>query len=226
MVRGRLVALVGLALVAAACGGTSAEDQADRVAELEAEITDLEAEVDELREELAEAPSPEPDDVDPSPAASPEDDATDTTDDDDVDEAAASPSPSATEDPEPGAVATVDLSEQRGFETPSGNIACLAADYGNGPYLQCEMTSQLQPPPDEVCDFDWSGITMRASGPAEPLCASDTMRGELGADPPVLAYGETLVAGPFTCRSEETGLTCTNSDGGRLFLSRARWEAG
>ena len=217
------VFLLGLALVVAGCSA-GRDDEAARIAELEAEVA-------ELRESLADAK----DDTTEQDVAAPEEQPPPATDDEsspppEDDDASPPPADGSDEEaaaaPSEAAPTTVyDLSRQRGFQTPSGNIACLGADYGRGPYLQCEIGSQLNPPPDVVCDFDWTGATMSGTGSASPLCASDTMRGELGADPEVLAYGETWVAGPFTCSSEDTGLTCTNGDGGRLFLSRARWEA-
>ena len=209
----RVVTVLVLMLVATACGSAADEER----------IAELETQVEDLREELADADATtqaSPDDLTTSPAPV-------------QSEPTAAPSATAVgEDasPTPDGGDQLDgadeLAQPQGFETPSGNIACLAADYGRGAYLQCEIGSQLEPPPDDECDFDWSGVTMAATGPAEPLCASDTMRGELGPDPPVLAYGATWGAGPFTCTVVETGLTCTNGDGGRLFLSRAAWEAG
>jgi hypothetical protein len=41
---------------------------------------------------------------------------------------------------------------------------------------------------------------------------------------PVLAYGEVWQRGGFTCKSEQTGVTCFNADRRGFSLSRARQE--
>ena len=49
-------------------------------------------------------------------------------------------------------------------------------------------------------------------------------RGCCGGDR-IIPYGETWSAGPFTCFSERTGLTCERDDGHSFLLSRARLRA-
>jgi hypothetical protein len=41
---------------------------------------------------------------------------------------------------------------------------------------------------------------------------------------PVLAYGEVWQRGGFTCKSEQTGITCFNADRHGFSLSRAKQE--
>ena len=55
-------------------------------------------------------------------------------------------------------------------------------------------------------------------GPPASVCHGDTVR-----DPalPVLAYGEVWQRGGFTCRSEQSGLTCFNAMQHGFSLARA-----
>jgi hypothetical protein len=41
---------------------------------------------------------------------------------------------------------------------------------------------------------------------------------------PMLAYGEVWQRGGFTCKSEQTGVTCFNADRRGFSLSRAKQE--
>lgn len=109
--------------------------------------------------------------------------------------------------------------DRRGFVLPSGNIFCLAEDDG----LRCDMASQLQPPPEEPCDLDWTGVHLRYDGPADPVCAGGTIIGVASGEP-VLAYGETWRHHGIRCHSERTGLTCRNDSDVEIFLSREDWH--
>ena len=82
------------------------------------------------------------------------------------------------------------------------------------------METKPQRPAD--CDLDYGGaFEMNAKGPAARLCHGDTvMDGSL----PVLGYGEVWQRGGFTCKSEQAGVTCFNTD--RRGFSLARGEAG
>ena len=62
---------------------------------------------------------------------------------------------------------------------------------------------------------------MNAKGPAARLCHGDTvMDGSL----PVLGYGEVWQRGGFTCKSEQAGVTCFNTDRRGFSLARAKQE--
>lgn len=108
------------------------------------------------------------------------------------------------------------------FQTPSQNIVCgmFADDY---PGVRCDMyqltPSYTQPPED--CEFDWGSSFWIGAGGAtgELACVSDAV-----GNPPfqVLPYGATTSFGGVTCRSEQSGLTCTNGSGHGFTLSRAR----
>ena len=107
-----------------------------------------------------------------------------------------------------------------GFQTPSKNIACqFYTDNGQG-VLRCDlMNMETRPPRPADCDLDWGhAFEMSAKGSPARICAGDTV-----VDPsmPVLAYGEVWQRAGFTCRSEQTGLTCFNAMQHGFSLARA-----
>ena len=110
-----------------------------------------------------------------------------------------------------------------GFLSPSKNIACAYFDYDKQNTLRCdimEATVTARRPAD--CDLEWGkAFEMNAKGGATRLCYGDTVM-----DPkmPVLAYGEVWQRGGFTCKSEQSGVTCFNADRRGFSLSRAKQE--
>jgi hypothetical protein len=110
-----------------------------------------------------------------------------------------------------------------GFKTPSGNIFCRMFDFEGPPTLRCDMMEvDTRPRRPASCDGDWGrAFEMTARGRAAPICRGDTMY-----DPslPALRYGSVWQRAGFTCRSEQTGLTCFNASGRGFSLSRARQE--
>ncbi|MGX1169020.1 hypothetical protein AB7M16_005286 [Bradyrhizobium sp. USDA 372] len=110
-----------------------------------------------------------------------------------------------------------------GFLTPSTNIACqFFTDNGQG-VLRCDiMNMDARPRRPADCELDWGhAFEMSAKGAASRICAGDTVM-----DPslPVLAYGEVWQRGGFTCRSEESGLTCFNAMQRGFSLARGKQE--
>ena len=110
-----------------------------------------------------------------------------------------------------------------GFFTPSKNIACqFFTDNGQG-VLRCDiMNIDTRPRRPADCELEWgNAFEMSAKGAAGRICAGDTVM-----DPslPVLAYGEVWQRAGFTCRSEQTGLTCFNAMQRGFSLARARQE--
>jgi hypothetical protein len=110
-----------------------------------------------------------------------------------------------------------------GFQSPSKNIACQYFDYDKQNTLRCDiraMETKPQRPAD--CDLDYGGaFEMNAKGPAVRLCHGDTvMDGSL----PVLGYGEVWQRGGFTCKSEQAGVTCFNTDRRGFSLARGKQE--
>jgi hypothetical protein len=62
---------------------------------------------------------------------------------------------------------------------------------------------------------------MTAKGAASRICAGDSV---MDASLSVLAYGEVWQRAGFTCRSEQTGLTCFNAMQHGFSLARAKQE--
>ena len=110
-----------------------------------------------------------------------------------------------------------------GFLSPSKNIACAYFDYDNQNTLRCdimEATVTARRPAD--CDLEWGkAFEMRSKGAAVRLCYGDTVM-----DPklPVLAYGEVWQRGGFTCKSEQSGVTCFNADRRGFSIARAKQD--
>ena len=107
------------------------------------------------------------------------------------------------------------------FRAPSGNINCLIA-LGEYAEARCDMI-QLTPsytkaPAD--CDLDWgSSFAIGLSDRKGKLaCVGDTVIDQRAT---VLGYGQTLSLGGFACRSEKTGMTCTNPAGHGFSIAKA-----
>jgi hypothetical protein len=110
-----------------------------------------------------------------------------------------------------------------GFQSPSKNITCqyFAEDKQNT--LRCDIsTMETKPRRPADCELDYGGaFQMNAKGNATRLCHGDTVM-----DPrlPVLGYGEVWQRGGFTCTSEQTGITCFNTERRGFSLSRGRQD--
>jgi len=116
-----------------------------------------------------------------------------------------------------------------GLRSPTGNIRCVYAaptDARNRGGLFCTIgqaayTSSLQ---SRCATVDWHGWTLSATGKGTIVCSG----GALWFGTPhyvTVAYGRTWRAGPFSCASAVTGVTCRNRAGHGLFISRASWRA-
>jgi hypothetical protein len=110
-----------------------------------------------------------------------------------------------------------------GFQSPSNNIGCQYFDYDRQHTLRCdimEATVTARRPAD--CELDWGkAFEMRSKGSAIRLCYGDTV---MDKALPVLAYGEVWQRGGFTCTSEQTAVTCFNTDRRGFALSRAKQD--
>ena len=108
-----------------------------------------------------------------------------------------------------------------GFQSPTKNITCQYFDYDKQSTLRCDMreaTVTARRPAD--CDLEWGkAFQMGSKGIGERLCYGDTVM-EPGL--PQLAYGEVWQHGGFTCKSEPSGVTCSNDDRHGFSLSRAK----
>lgn len=101
-----------------------------------------------------------------------------------------------------------------GFTSPSGNIGC----YIDKKTVRCDIQKRDWNPPARPAScspqVDYGqGITMKAGGSPEFVCAGDTALG--GGDP--LPYGQSIGAGLLRCDSAEAGMTCTDTETGRGF---------
>jgi hypothetical protein len=107
------------------------------------------------------------------------------------------------------------------FVMPSGNIGCTYVPEGGtevyqpadgGPELSCD---RIEP--------KYLRATLGRSGKAV-VRTNVGDRGCCGGET-IVPYGDTWSAGPFTCHSERTGLTCERNDGHSFLISRARVRA-
>lgn len=108
------------------------------------------------------------------------------------------------------------------FQSPSGNIMCGLYLAETSASLRCdlnELTPSYTRQPAE-CEFDWGfSFAVDDRGQGYLACVSDAV-GDPNAR--VLGYGEMLSLGGITCRSEKTGMTCTNTAGHGFAISKAR----
>lgn len=104
------------------------------------------------------------------------------------------------------------VTELTGFSSPSGNIGC----YIDRRSVRCDIEKRDWEPPAAPadCKLDYGqGIELTAGAAPELVCAGDTT---LGAGPE-LPYGQSIGAGLLRCESEESEITCTDSETGRGF---------
>jgi len=109
------------------------------------------------------------------------------------------------------------------FETPSGNITCFLLSY-DAPAVDCVVIERdfADPPRPPDCNVDWAPQFTLGGDSSYGAC-----RGDADGTPTdtVLGYGGTAVNGPITCRSEVTGLSCTNDKTSHGFtISRATYR--
>jgi hypothetical protein len=122
-----------------------------------------------------------------------------------------------------GSLAQTDLvANLVGFQTPSGNIHCMAGTEGKNAFLRCDVLNSTAPIPSRPrdCELDYgTAFGMNTTGKSSRLCVGDTV-----ADPknPVLKYNTTWLKHGFTCVSRTTGLRCVNRDLRGFELSRAK----
>ena len=122
-------------------------------------------------------------------------------------------STSTTEDGAPPP-ADIMVSEITGFTSPTGNIGC----YIDKKTVRCDIADRdWKPPPRPAgcsSEVDYGqGISLNAGGAPSFVCAGDTALG--GGKP--LAYGQSIGAGLLRCESEESGMSCTDTETGTGF---------
>jgi hypothetical protein len=107
-----------------------------------------------------------------------------------------------------------------GLQMPSRNIGCI---FSMPSFVRCDVRTGLRPRPlrPAGCDLDWGyGLEMTAVSRPTTFCAGDTAL----ATGPILAYSATVRLLGFTCRSQRSGLRCTNRAGHGFSLARERWR--
>jgi hypothetical protein len=77
--------------------------------------------------------------------------------------------------------------------------------------------------PDETyCQTDSPPQSVRMSTDGSfKSCTGESCLGNAGQGTPTLAYGQTAWVGPFSCRSEESGVTCKVTSGPGFAISSA-----
>ena len=121
-----------------------------------------------------------------------------------------------------------------GIRSPSGNIRCAAmgghpsvlhCDIGRADYRAYLQGQCLNPNGEKGAGVDWHGFELTGTGKGSFVCSGGIWH--TGSQQPryvTLPYGRVRRLGVFTCRSERTGVTCTNRLGHGLFISRQRWR--
>ena len=113
--------------------------------------------------------------------------------------------------------------------SPSGNIGCdLSARHAgcgvlsyrsNGTYGRDESGS-----PKWWFDLSSGGIPQLAGRSEGAFSLDEAFRGG-GSSPQVVEYGQSVTFGSWVCSSEETGMTCRNTETGHgVFLNSKRYE--
>lgn len=109
------------------------------------------------------------------------------------------------------------------FTSPSGNIRCLMPGT-IGMDVRCDLgeaqRSYTRRPAE--CSGAWGlAFAVGPTGPGRLICATETFRAD---DARVLPYGAILSYGGVTCRSAESGMSCTNDEGGGFRLRRSEQQ--
>ena len=113
--------------------------------------------------------------------------------------------------------------------SPSGNIGCdLSAHYAGCGVLSYRSNGTYGK--DEAGSPKWwfdlsSGGTPQLTGRSEGAFSLDEAFRGGGSSPQVVEYGQSVTFGSWVCSSEETGMTCRNTETGHgVFLSSGRYE--
>lgn len=96
------------------------------------------------------------------------------------------------------------------FLSPSRNISCEMDYHRNG--IPDETYCQSNSPPQSV--------RLSTDGTFKS-CSGESCLGNPGEGTPALPYGQTASMGPFSCRSEESGVTCKVTSGRGFTISNA-----
>ncbi|MDT5013809.1 MAG: hypothetical protein QOH57_5426 [Mycobacterium sp.] len=122
------------------------------------------------------------------------------------------------------------------FASPSGNIHCILNQHdGPAPIAMCQIGDHTYVVPPGSTRDEISGAPCADSGrdfrldPGTPgflRCSYSALGSGVGPWPP-LGYGQTRSLGAFTCNSETSGITCTDTGSGHFFrVSRDSYQLG
>jgi hypothetical protein len=109
------------------------------------------------------------------------------------------------------------------FQTPSGNIFCVADldRIALISFLRCDLkenTAKIPARPQD-CDLDWGNtFEMGDRGKAQRLCHGDTIQ---NPNYKRLEYGKKWRGGGFTCDVSKVRLRCVNRDKHGFELAKA-----
>lgn len=182
---------------------------------------------DKPAEKPAEAPADKPADAQPAPADKPAEAPTDKPAENPAEpDAPADEQPSQATSFVPGNL----VSEKTAMiVSPSGNIGCdLSAHYAGCGVLSYRSNGTYGK--DEAGSPKWwfdlsSGGTPQLAGRSEGAFSLDEAFRGGGSSPQVVEYGQSVTFGSWVCSSEETGMTCRNTETGHgVFLSSGRYE--
>jgi hypothetical protein len=116
---------------------------------------------------------------------------------------------------------TKSYGKQDEFVLPSGNIGCIYTPEGG-----TEVYQPMDGGPELSCDrVEPRYVRATLLGKGAATLFKDVGDQSCCSVGPVLDYGETWSAGPFSCLSTRTGLSCERDDGHSFFLSRKRLDA-
>ena len=98
------------------------------------------------------------------------------------------------------------------FYSPSHKISC-EIDYQRGAGMPDVTYCQISPPQPLH-----QSVHMDPTG-AFTVCTGENCLGNPGLGQATLAYGQTAGIGPFSCKSEVSGITCTVASGRGFTIS-------
>jgi len=98
------------------------------------------------------------------------------------------------------------------FYSPSHKISC-EIDYQRGAGMPDVTYCQISPPQPLH-----QSVHMDPTG-AFTVCTGENCLGNPGLGQSTLAYGQTAGIGPFSCKSEVSGITCTVASGRGFTIS-------
>lgn len=87
--------------------------------------------------------------------------------------------------------------------------------------ISCEINYHRQGIPDETFCYALSrpeSVTLNPDGTFS-VCTGESCLANAAQNTPTLGYGQTMTNGPFSCRSEVSGVTCTVASGRGFMIS-------